>query len=88
MERRRIHLADLAGEVSRLRQELASIDAEIRAFRREIISLQVYAKNDDSSFDVKEAIGAEMAHLAHLRSNTQANLAAAQQIWTEVRSQS
>jgi hypothetical protein len=86
LERCRAYLRSLAAEVSRFRQELVTIDTEIRSFRREIITLKAYSKDEDP--DVQEAISAEMAHLAQLRSDTQAGLAAARQAWAEARSKS
>ncbi|CAB9505773.1 expressed unknown protein [Seminavis robusta] len=93
LDRRRNELYQLAAEVSRLRQELSSIDAEIRSFRREVISLKalasssVNASSEDSN-GIQEAITAEMAHLAQLRSDTQAALSAARQTWAEARASS
>mmetsp|Transcript_4739 Transcript_4739/g.7335 ORF Transcript_4739/g.7335 Transcript_4739/m.7335 type:complete len:341 (-) Transcript_4739:228-1250(-) len=87
IERRQTQLTRLSGQVIRLRQELMDIDKEIRAFRREVISLQAYAKEKDDPI-VQEAIGAEMAQLAQLRSEKQASLTAARQVWTEVKSKS
>lgn len=92
IDRRRNDLARLAGEVSRLRQELANIDAEIRSFRREIISLRIVAASASDSVNndgfVDEAIAAELAHLASIRSETQASYTAAQQTWMDLQSRS
>ena len=92
LDRRRNQLTMLANEVSRLRQELASIDAEIRSFRREVIAMKAYAKSSTGSInedtDVQEAIENEMAHLRQLRSDTHAQLTAARESYSSVRSQS
>ena len=86
LEQRRQHLRRLAAEVARLRHDLASIDKEIRTFRREIITLKANGNMIDE--EVQEAIGAEMAHLAQLRADTQAALTAVRKTWAEVRSKS
>ena len=94
LDRRRNQLTMLANEVSRLRQELASIDAEIRSFRREVIAMKAYAKSNSISdsisqdTDVQEAIENEMAHMRQLRSDTHAQLTAARESYSSVRSQS
>jgi hypothetical protein len=85
-ERRREKLNRLAGEIVRLQQELATLDAEVRSFRREVILLKVYARDDNG--EVQAAIEAEMSHLAQLRSDTKAALTAARHALAEYRSTS
>lgn len=80
-ERHEKLILQLRSEVSQFQQNLETIDAEIRSFRREIINLKAFAKDDNP--DVQEAITAEMAHLAHLRSDAQAALTAARQEWAK-----
>ena len=80
-ERHEKLILQLRSEVSQFQQNLETIDAEIRSFRREIINLKAFAKDDNP--DVQEAITAEMAHLAHLRTDAQAALTAARQEWAK-----